>query len=512
MNSRNSGEERKSHTSRVRNLFRYLSDSGPSSVPSDPFIGSPFASSSRLNSPNIPPHSDDTHTRYPTGSNTTIVSSDSYRMPVDGPEGSNHAPSPAIPTATDPPCSACAMPMSGQFVRALGTIFHLECFRCQDCNVVVASKFFPIEGPDGRQHPLCERDYFRRLNLICAKCGSALRGAYITACNKKFHVKHFTCSVCPNLFGPQDSYYEHQGDVYCYFHYSTRFADKCVGCQTAILKQFVEINRNMKDECWHPECYMIHKFWNVRIAPKLVSIQAEPSDSAVSGEPNYKEVEALYDATTLRKNQVRIESLVIKIWTNLSSFEESSAACISDMLRHITNGMYLDSIRRAERFIVHVEVLFAVMDDLELSFMRVGAKGMSHVREAQMLCRKTVDLFTLLSRTQKAAPAPTPSDSDPNGPLTPASKQPGMTQELLALVTGLAHYLKILIRIALTGALKLDRDYGDRDSMNRFLESLHALGVEGGEPGANRMKVEVITGAGQMVTSSDKTGPSVSGV
>lgn len=77
--------------------------------------------------------------------------------------------------------------------------------------------------------------------------------------DKKFHVEHFTCSVCPTLFGPQDSYYEHEGDIYCHFHYSTRFATKCAGCSSAILKQFVEINRNMRDECWHPECYMINK-------------------------------------------------------------------------------------------------------------------------------------------------------------------------------------------------------------------------------------------------------------
>src|SRR6267378_1290735 len=65
---------------------------------------------------------------------------------------------------------------------------------------------------------------------------------------------------------------------------------------------------------------------------------------------------------------------------------------------------------------------------------------MSHVREARMLCRKTVDLFTLLSHTQETG-----------------ARRMGMTQELLALVTGLAHYLKILIRIALTGALRLER-------------------------------------------------------
>ena len=76
-------------------------------------------------------------------------------------------------------------------------------------------------------------------------------------------MEHFTCSICPTLFGPHDSYYEHDGDVYCHYHYSTRFATKCAGCSTAILKQFVEINRNMRDECWHPECYMINKvsFW-----------------------------------------------------------------------------------------------------------------------------------------------------------------------------------------------------------------------------------------------------------
>lgn len=34
-------------------------------------------------------------------------------------------------------------------------------------------------------------------------------------------------------------------------------------------------------------------------------------------------------------------------------------------------------------------------------------------------------------------------------------KRLGITQELLSLVTGLAHYLKILIRLALTSALRL---------------------------------------------------------
>lgn len=59
----------------------------------------------------------------------------------------------------------------------------------------------------------------------------------------------------------------------------------------------------------------------------------------------------------------------------LSAFEESSAACISDMLRQVSNGQYLDAIRMAEKFILHVEVLFGTIDDLEYHFSRLNMKG-----------------------------------------------------------------------------------------------------------------------------------------
>jgi hypothetical protein len=88
---------------------------------------------------------------------------------------------------------------------------------------VVAQKFFPVEDVEG-MYPLCERDYFARLDLICNQCDQALRSSYITACGKsqarindasliklgnKYHVEHFTCTVCDVLFGPNDLYYEH---------------------------------------------------------------------------------------------------------------------------------------------------------------------------------------------------------------------------------------------------------------------------------------------------------------
>jgi hypothetical protein len=131
---------------------------------------------------------------------------------------------------------------------------------------------------NGTQHPLCERDYFRRLDLICASCSQALRGSYITACStlpftisratdllrqafadKKYHVDHFTCSLCPQTIGEDDSYYEHNEEVYCRFHFSTRFATKCGGCTFAIIDQFVESERHGRIQPWHRNCYMINK-------------------------------------------------------------------------------------------------------------------------------------------------------------------------------------------------------------------------------------------------------------
>lgn len=222
----------------------------------------------------------------------------------------------------------------------------------QDCGQIVASKFFPADDENGGgQYPLCETDYFRRLGLLCHQCGGALRGSYITALDRKYHVDHFTCSLCPTVFGAQDSYYEHDGQVYCHYHYSTRFAQRCEGCQTAILKQFVEIFRNGENQHWHPECYMIHKFWNVRLNPPKDVLGPVPDN------PEGRE--------HVREEEERMEEKVYRIWSVLSTFEESSAACISDMLLHVSNGAHLEGILVAKKFIWHVDILFRSADRLD---------------------------------------------------------------------------------------------------------------------------------------------------
>ncbi|MCJ1378448.1 hypothetical protein MMC17_001547 [Xylographa soralifera] len=365
-------------------------------------------------------------------------------------------------------CKKCGELLTGQFVRALDGTFHLDCFRCQDCGQIVASKFFPVDDETGHhQYPLCETDYFRRLDLLCFNCGGALRGSYVTALNRKYHIDHFTCSVCPTTFGAKDSYYEHDGDVFCHYHYSTRFAQRCNGCQTAILKQFVEIFRNGQNQHWHPECYMIHKFWNVRLAGGVVeTVEASDQEDDATEERR----------TQIREQEEQMEDRVYRIWSTLSAFEESSAACISDMLLHVSNGTYVDGVVVAKRFIRHVDYLFRATDRLDECIVSRGlngnylapmndfqafltqSSGLSYGREAKLLCKKIVAFFSLLSKTQDSG-----------------VRRLGVTQELLSLVTGLAHYLKLLIRISLQGALKLERETGHTDGLHEFLDILGHL-------------------------------------
>lgn len=80
---------------------------------------------------------------------------------------------------------------------------------------------------------------------------------------------------------------------------------------------------------------------------------------------------------------------------------------------------------------------------------------LSYAREAKLLCKKIVAFFSLLSKTQETG-----------------VRKLGVTQELLSLVTGLAHYLKLLIRIGLQGALKLEREKDRSDGLYQFLENL----------------------------------------
>jgi hypothetical protein len=109
---------------------------------------------------------------------------------------------------------------------------------------------------------------------------------------------------------------------------------------------------------------MIHKFWNVRLT--------QPAEgSEIAERPDDPETR-----DKIRDEEERMEEKVFRIWSVLSTFEESSAACISDMLLHVSNGAYVDGVLVAKRFIWHVEILFQSTDRLDGTMLKLNGKGM----------------------------------------------------------------------------------------------------------------------------------------
>jgi hypothetical protein len=135
---------------------------------------------------------------------------------------------------------------------------------------MIAHKFFPIPGkivdgkflsianpPEGhtQEIPLCETDYFRRLELLCHTCGLALRGSYITEFDRKYHPEHFNCMEPGCVVNPSttERYYEHEGAKFCKYHYGQR-AKICHGCGTAIFHLFHKFSSSGQNQTWHPKC------------------------------------------------------------------------------------------------------------------------------------------------------------------------------------------------------------------------------------------------------------------
>ena len=111
---------------------------------------------------------------------------------------------------------------------------------------------------------------------------------------------------------------------------------------------------------------MIHKFWNVRLA----SSQDATETRRQLEDDNNEE-----GRNAVRLEEEKMEEKVYKIWSVLSTFEESSAACISDMLLHVSNGAYVDGVLVAKKFIWHVDILFRSADTLDATMAKIGPKG-----------------------------------------------------------------------------------------------------------------------------------------
>lgn len=374
-------------------------------------------------------------------------------------------------------CKKCNKQINGQFVRALNSAFHVECFTCYECGEQCSAKFFPqtITNPDGSkdQVPLCEYDYFKKLDLICHNCNTALRGPYITALGNKYHVEHFKCSECGKVFDSEESYYEHENSIYCHFHYSKLFATKCEGCQSSIVKQFVELFKGGKNQQWHPECYMVYKFWNVFVTAESVGLQSKFGLKDVSVASF---LESNIDSGSLLAVEQQIESVVMRCWLILSGYEETLASCISEMLLSACTGNRANGILATSKLIVYVEILFSALDFVQAMCLEVTSDSTRYQESRnasgeEIYAADAFDNFQPLRKEPRNISGKLMSYLAILRKSTLVANSGSLSAELLSVITGCAHYLKLLFRTGLNNALKLNKLRGDTRALDGFLRS-----------------------------------------
>ncbi|XP_074530727.1 paxillin a [Halichoeres trimaculatus] len=91
-----------------------------------------------------------------------------------------------------PKCGGCARAILENYISALNSLWHPECFVCRECfTPFINGSFFDHDG-----QPYCEAHYHERRGSLCSGCQKPITGRCITAMGKKFHPEHFVCAFC----------------------------------------------------------------------------------------------------------------------------------------------------------------------------------------------------------------------------------------------------------------------------------------------------------------------------
>lgn len=107
-------------------------------------------------------------------------------------------------------CAGCNLPITANYITALGVQWHPDCFVCSDCHCPFADgKFFDIDNL-----PYCEIHYHARRGSLCAVCRQPIIGKCTTAMFRKFHPDHFTCTYCLKVL--TKSFKEENDKPYCH--------------------------------------------------------------------------------------------------------------------------------------------------------------------------------------------------------------------------------------------------------------------------------------------------------
>ncbi|RWS24297.1 actin-binding LIM protein 2-like protein [Leptotrombidium deliense] len=110
-----------------------------------------------------------------------------------------------------PKCAGCEEEIQeGQALVALDQQWHVWCFRCTTCKIVLHGEYMGKEGL-----PYCERDYQKQFGVKCAHCDRYITGKVLQAGdNHHFHPTCARCTKCGDPFGDGEEMYMQGGAIW----------------------------------------------------------------------------------------------------------------------------------------------------------------------------------------------------------------------------------------------------------------------------------------------------------
>ncbi|XP_008325869.1 actin-binding LIM protein 3 isoform X2 [Cynoglossus semilaevis] len=100
-------------------------------------------------------------------------------------------------------CAGCGADIKqGQSLLALEKQWHVSCFRCRTCSMVLTGEYISKDGV-----PYCEADYHAQYGVKCETCGRYISGRVLEAGGKHYHPTCARCTRCNLMFREGEEMY-----------------------------------------------------------------------------------------------------------------------------------------------------------------------------------------------------------------------------------------------------------------------------------------------------------------
>ncbi|XP_035798774.2 actin-binding LIM protein 3 isoform X7 [Amphiprion ocellaris] len=100
-------------------------------------------------------------------------------------------------------CTGCGAEIKqGQSLLALEKQWHVSCFRCRTCNMVLTGEYISKDGV-----PYCEADYHAQYGVKCETCSRYISGRVLEAGGKHYHPACARCARCNMMFKEGEEMY-----------------------------------------------------------------------------------------------------------------------------------------------------------------------------------------------------------------------------------------------------------------------------------------------------------------